>query len=225
MTDIDPDTKTCPFCAETIKAAAVVCRYCGRELVPVTQAPKPEDAPADRLDAEVARYIATGYRIAWRDGHRAQLVRPKVFSLGWALFWLLPGVALGLLSGIGVILLPLGFVLYALYYLSKRDAVVYLEGARLLDADIAPAGETGLGTRLVLLLGLCGVALAFGLVKGLWPVSVVAILFAVLFLSTWAYAPEASGGRRCGPQPEWATKRLAKAPEAEQWVPPGLRHQ
>jgi hypothetical protein len=26
------DTRACPFCAETIKRAAVVCRFCGRDL-------------------------------------------------------------------------------------------------------------------------------------------------------------------------------------------------
>lgn len=37
------ETKICPFCAETIKKAAKVCRYCGRDL------------PADRAPSDFAQ--------------------------------------------------------------------------------------------------------------------------------------------------------------------------
>ncbi len=34
--DASSDTKPCPRCAETVKAAAVVCRFCGHEFAPTT---------------------------------------------------------------------------------------------------------------------------------------------------------------------------------------------
>lgn len=44
---MEPDEKNCPFCAETIKAAAVVCKYCGRDLrpSPPPRPPQPAQAP------------------------------------------------------------------------------------------------------------------------------------------------------------------------------------
>ena len=31
-TGLEPDEKLCPFCAETIKAAAIRCKHCGADV-------------------------------------------------------------------------------------------------------------------------------------------------------------------------------------------------
>ncbi len=36
QTDILGDTRSCPFCAETIKSKAVICRYCGNSIQSIT---------------------------------------------------------------------------------------------------------------------------------------------------------------------------------------------
>lgn len=49
--------RKCPFCAELIRREAVVCRYCGRELVQEAPAAAPRGAHF-RTRAEYERWIA-----------------------------------------------------------------------------------------------------------------------------------------------------------------------
>lgn len=62
------DTKACPFCAETVKRAAIVCKHCGKDL---QVAPKldSDDGYGDRVISEgvlnerIRALQAAGYRV------------------------------------------------------------------------------------------------------------------------------------------------------------------
>jgi Mce-associated membrane protein len=55
MAKLKRDERVCPYCAETIKAAATKCRYCQSDVTPVVEpepAPKPETPPEPEAPPE-----------------------------------------------------------------------------------------------------------------------------------------------------------------------------
>lgn len=74
----------------------------------------PEYLPVERrpLRFQIDHYVGQGYRVVSQTPTTAQLVKPKKFSLFWALAWFL-------CAGVGI-------VVYLLYYASKRDHQVLL---------------------------------------------------------------------------------------------------
>ena len=56
-------TRSCPFCAEEIQAAAIVCRHCQRDVTPAIPAAEPSDAPA-QSPRVAAPYIAVALGLA-----------------------------------------------------------------------------------------------------------------------------------------------------------------
>lgn len=68
--------------------------------------------PEAILQAEVSRYVQKGYRVTSQTSRTAQLVKPKKFSVIWAIIWF--------------VLAVLPFIVYLIYYAGKRDQQVYL---------------------------------------------------------------------------------------------------
>ena len=66
----------------------------------------------DSLQDHINWYVNRGYMVQSQTETSAQLVKPKRFSLIWALIWTL--------------LILVGLLIYIFYYISKKDQTVYL---------------------------------------------------------------------------------------------------
>jgi hypothetical protein len=64
------------------------------------------------LQRMIQHYVRQGYHVVNQTDTTAQMLKPKTFSLFWALMWFL--------------MLGLGLIVYLLWYWAKRDQVVYL---------------------------------------------------------------------------------------------------
>ncbi len=140
MTQLDA-TKKCPYCAETIKAVAVVCRYCSRDLATGQFSSMATPAPEQQsrlLNERIENLTAAGWQVINRTLTTAQLKKPKQWNHGCLIFCVLflAGAFCGILFDISLFLLALGLAIIGLLiaaadYALKTDQTVYLTEEKL----------------------------------------------------------------------------------------------
>src|SRR2546426_10882817 len=81
--------RACPYCAEQIQSAAILCRFCGREIAPVNQSEAMTATPKPRLPTQ--RY-AIDERIKRASTRVDQKRGPSIWAkIGGALAPTAPG--------------------------------------------------------------------------------------------------------------------------------------
>jgi hypothetical protein len=109
------DTKTCPYCAETIKAEAKICRFCGRNL---TDSVAVDSSSHQLIDNYIAKKSRDGWQVVSRTDTSAQLRRPKQ----WSKVGLILGFVTLLFYGFGILILLFVAINYAL----QKEEVIYV---------------------------------------------------------------------------------------------------
>ena len=64
------------------------------------------------MQTEIMKRTKQGWRLVSQSDQGASMVKPKKFSVGWAILWTL--------------LFGVGLLVYLLYYMTKKEKLVYL---------------------------------------------------------------------------------------------------
>jgi hypothetical protein len=124
---MDAATKPCPYCAETIQAAAVVCRFCGRDLIKKTSS---DDGQL--MQQEIARLTAQGWQVVSQTETGAQLKKQKEWNkAGLLLFVALPLVGVIFFGAVFLYVAIFGLLIVVADYLFKKEQLRFLTAADL----------------------------------------------------------------------------------------------